>query len=77
MKLKEIKKQFLSKTGIDLTDHDIKGKFPRLKDGKWGSIERGTAWKMYAEFLESQIIESLQKRVEELEKANDIIYPST
>lgn len=49
--------QFFRASGIDLSDKEVSGKTPYLKDGKWSSMERGAAWKKYAEWLEQQIFD--------------------
>ena len=52
-----IQEQFFKASGIDLSDKEVSGKTPYLKDGKWSSMERGSAWKKYAEWLEQQIFD--------------------
>lgn len=50
-----LREQFEKEVGIDLSDTEIAGKFPYFKNSKWGTIERGQAWKMFAEWLESRL----------------------
>ena len=52
-----LQEQFFRASGIDLSDKEVSGKTPYLKDGKWSSMERGAAWKKYAEWLEQQIFD--------------------
>lgn len=52
-----IQEQFFKASGIDLSDKEVSGKTPYLKDGKWSSMERGLAWQKYALWLEQQIFD--------------------
>ena len=52
-----LQEQFFRASGIDLSDKEVSGKTPYLKDGKWSSMERGSAWKKYGEWLEQQIFD--------------------
>ena len=52
-----LQEQFFRASGIDLSDKEVSGKTPYLKDGKWGSMERGLSWQKYAEWLEQQIFD--------------------
>lgn len=64
--IEKLKDEFRIKTGVDVTDHEISGKFPAFnsKLQKWGSISRGEGWKRYAEFLEKRIA-ALEKQTGE------------
>ncbi len=57
----DLKKEFLSDCGVDLTDFEYAGKFPRYntKKGRWGNIPRGLGYKMYAEWLEKRVTSAL------------------
>lgn len=52
-----LQEQFFRASGIDLSDKEVSGKTPYLKNGKWSSMERGAAWQKYAEWLEQQIFD--------------------
>jgi hypothetical protein len=56
----KLKEEFLKHSGIDLTDFEVNGVFPKYNSnkGKWGSIQRGLAWKLYAEWIENKLIQS-------------------
>lgn len=56
MTREELKQEFQQHSGIDMTDFEYVGKFPRFKNGKWGMISRCQAHVMYAQFLEDKLV---------------------
>lgn len=68
-----LKKQFFEEVGVDLTDHEIEGKFPYWKDEDWSTVARGKGWQMYAEWLEKRAL-SL-KQISEIKMYTRPMYP--